>query len=56
MRASADWKAALEITEALREFDAEDPLRYDFALCHHGIRGFATRKGIQDAGNASFTG
>jgi len=38
-RASADWKAALEITESLREFDAEDPLRYDFALCHHGISG-----------------
>lgn len=38
-RASSDWKAALEITEALRRFDPEDPLRYDFALCHRGISG-----------------
>lgn len=43
-RASADWKAALEITEALREFDSEDPLRYDFALCHHGISGICSAK------------
>jgi uncharacterized protein (TIGR02757 family) len=41
-RASADWKTALEITEALREFDAEDPLKYDFALCHHGISGMCS--------------
>lgn len=38
-RASPDWKAAVEITEALKAFDPEDPLRYDFALCHHGISG-----------------
>jgi uncharacterized protein (TIGR02757 family) len=38
-RASADWKMAEEITGALREFDPEDPLKYDFALCHHGISG-----------------
>ncbi len=38
-RASSDWKAALEITNALKEFDPEDPLRYDFALCHRGISG-----------------
>lgn len=38
-RASADWKAAVEITEALKKFDPEDPLKYDFALCHHGISG-----------------
>jgi uncharacterized protein (TIGR02757 family) len=41
-RLSADWKAALEITEALREFDAEDPLKYDFSLCHHGISGICS--------------
>ncbi len=38
-RASADWKAAVEITEALKKLDPGDPLKYDFALCHHGISG-----------------
>jgi uncharacterized protein (TIGR02757 family) len=38
-RASADWKAAVEITEALKKLDPVDPLKYDFALCHHGISG-----------------
>jgi uncharacterized protein (TIGR02757 family) len=38
-RASADWKAAVEITNALKQFDPDDPVKYDFALCHHGISG-----------------
>jgi len=38
-RSSSDWKTAKEITEALKQFDPEDPLKYDFALCHHGISG-----------------
>jgi uncharacterized protein (TIGR02757 family) len=38
-RKSQDWKAAVEITETLKRFDPEDPLKYDFALCHHGISG-----------------
>jgi uncharacterized protein (TIGR02757 family) len=38
-RSSSDWKTAKEITEALKKFDTEDPLKYDFALCHHGISG-----------------
>ena len=38
-RASADWKMAEVITASLREFDPEDPLKYDFALCHQGISG-----------------
>jgi len=38
-RNSQDWKTAVEITEALKKFDQEDPLKYDFALCHHGISG-----------------
>ncbi|MBF0516935.1 MAG: TIGR02757 family protein [Nitrospirae bacterium] len=33
------WKTAVEITEALKLMDPEDPLKYDFALCHHGISG-----------------
>lgn len=38
-RRAADWKAAVEITESLRLLDPADPLKYDFALCHHGISG-----------------
>ncbi|MFZ2958647.1 MAG: DUF2400 domain-containing protein [Candidatus Ozemobacteraceae bacterium] len=36
-RGTDDWKAAVEVTDALRRFDQRDPLRYDFALCHLGI-------------------
>ncbi|MBI4715634.1 MAG: TIGR02757 family protein [Nitrospirae bacterium] len=38
-RKNADWKTAEEITAALRAFDPEDPVKYDFALCHVGISG-----------------
>ena len=38
-RNSGDWQTAEEITTALRLLDAEDPTRFDFALCHIGIRG-----------------
>jgi uncharacterized protein (TIGR02757 family) len=31
-RPQTDWKAVLELTERLRAFDANDPVRYDFAL------------------------
>lgn len=34
-----DWQAAIELTERLREFDASDPVRYDFALFGAGING-----------------
>ena len=27
-----DWKAVEELTTALRQFDPEDPVKYDFAL------------------------
>lgn len=36
-RSTPDWKMAEEITEALKEFDPEDPVKYDFALCRLGI-------------------
>lgn len=36
-RRQADWKMAREITGALREFDPDDPVKYDFSLCHIGI-------------------
>lgn len=36
-RKSCDMKFALELTEKLRTFDKNDPVKYDFALCHTGI-------------------
>ena len=39
-RKQSDWKATVEITDALRRFDAEDPVRYDFSLFGAGIDGF----------------
>jgi len=38
-RATPGWKMAVEITNALRTLDADDPVRYDFALCHLGMMG-----------------
>ena len=34
---SPGWKMASEITASLRNVDAVDPVRYDFALCHIGM-------------------
>lgn len=31
-RKQNDWKAAIELTDALRKFDANDPVKYDYAL------------------------
>jgi uncharacterized protein (TIGR02757 family) len=36
--ASPGWRMAAEITAALRMLDPTDPTRYDFALCHAGMR------------------
>ncbi len=36
-RKSNDWKAVEEITASLRKFDADDPVKYDFALFGLGI-------------------
>jgi uncharacterized protein (TIGR02757 family) len=38
-RATTDWRAAEEVTEALRRYDPDDPVRYDFALCHVSMSG-----------------
>ena len=35
-RKSCDLEAAIELTGKLREFDKEDPLKYDFALYRLG--------------------
>jgi uncharacterized protein (TIGR02757 family) len=47
-RASPGWKMAADITAALRAFDPDDPVRYDFALCHlsmMGACGYGTPQG-----------
>ncbi len=36
-RNQADWRMALEITAALKRLDPDDPVKYDFPLCHLGI-------------------
>lgn len=38
-RKQSDWKAVLELTENLRQFDPEDPVKYDFALFGTGVIG-----------------
>ncbi|TAL25417.1 MAG: TIGR02757 family protein [Nitrospirae bacterium] len=43
-RKANDWKTAVEITESLKKLDAQDPLKYDFAMCHHGIAGLCGTK------------
>jgi len=35
-RKSYDWKAAVELTESLKRFSADDPVKYDFALYRIG--------------------
>lgn len=36
-RKAADWRMAQEITAALRAYDPNDPVKYDFSLAHLGI-------------------
>jgi uncharacterized protein (TIGR02757 family) len=36
-RPDLSWRTAEEITAALARFDADDPVKYDFALCHLGM-------------------
>jgi uncharacterized protein (TIGR02757 family) len=38
-RVSPGWKMAADITSALRTCDRDDPVRYDFALCHLSMMG-----------------
>ena len=36
-RSSNDFKAVLELTENLRKFDPNDPVKYDFAMFGYGV-------------------
>ncbi len=38
-RNDASWRTALEITQSLAKVAPDDPVRFDFALCHHGMAG-----------------
>ncbi|MES2446311.1 MAG: TIGR02757 family protein [Bacteroidota bacterium] len=38
-RKQTDWLTAVELTENLKEFDAIDPVKYDFALFGLGVEG-----------------
>lgn len=45
---SPGWRMAADITASLRKFDANDPVKYDFSLCHLGMSdqcGFNRRHG-----------
>ncbi|HPI38740.1 MAG TPA: TIGR02757 family protein [Ignavibacteriaceae bacterium] len=37
-RKNTGWQMAEEITERLKRYDPKDPVKYDFALCHIGMR------------------
>ena len=37
-RKNVSWQMAEDITQNLKNFDAEDPVKYDFSICHIGIR------------------
>ncbi len=38
-RQTQGWAMAEEITESLRHLEPDDPVRYDFSLCHFGMSG-----------------
>ncbi len=38
-RRSPGWRMAVDITRTLRRLNADDPVRYDFAMCHLGMMG-----------------
>jgi len=47
-RTSPGWPMAREITDTLRQLDPDDPVKYDFAMCHLGMMngcGFQTTRG-----------
>ncbi|MCB0730171.1 MAG: TIGR02757 family protein [Ignavibacteriae bacterium] len=37
-RKNVSWQMAEEITENLKKYDENDPVKYDFAICHIGMR------------------
>lgn len=35
---NVSWKMAEDITKKLKKIDPKDPVKYDFAICHIGMR------------------
>ena len=35
---NVSWKMAEDITNNLKKYDSQDPVKYDFAICHIGMR------------------
>ena len=52
-RKNADWKAALEVTERLRECDSRDPTSYDFAISRLGILDLCQKPGSAESAHCS---
>ena len=48
-RRDLSWRTAAEITANLRRIDALDPVRFDFALCHHGMSGVCSPRARVEA-------
>jgi len=46
-RSTIGWATAEEVTASLRQLDPDDPVRYDFALCHYGMSGACPAKPIK---------
>jgi uncharacterized protein (TIGR02757 family) len=47
-RKSPGWRMAMDITASLRALDPDDPVRFDFSMCHLGMMnacGFGTKAG-----------
>ena len=47
-RRDASWRTAEEITASLRRLDPEDPVRFDFALCHLGMSGLCPARRVPE--------
>jgi len=47
-RRTPSWRAALDVTRALRRFDRLDPVRFDFALSHLGIARDCPRRPVRE--------
>jgi len=47
-RKDGSWRTAEDITAALRRFDPQDPVRFDFALAHLGISGACRGHRVQE--------
>jgi uncharacterized protein (TIGR02757 family) len=55
-RKTVDWKSAKEITGSLKKLDPQDPLKYDFALCHLGISGMCRGRKFKDVCSSCLIG